>query len=240
MILLKIGRGEICLRGPNVFKGYYKDPAKTSETIDKDGWLHTGDVGIFLADGKLKIVDRKKNIFKLSQGEYVAAEKIENVYLKSSLVAQNFVHGDSMQSCLVAIIVLDPDQVPVWAEKNGLGGKSWKTKRKNVSKTLKSITNVDILFPNRHFYKFDQGLADLSKDPKLKKAIIEDITKIGRANKLLGYEIAKDIYLEATAWTPEDILTPTFKLQRRHAKEKYKDQIAEMYNRIGDVPGSKM
>ncbi|XP_072883824.1 LOW QUALITY PROTEIN: long-chain-fatty-acid--CoA ligase 5 [Hemitrygon akajei] len=116
------GEGEVCIKGANVFKGYLKDPERTSEAIDAEGWLHTGDVGKWLPNGTLKIIDRKKNIFKLAQGEYIAPEKIENVYIQSSLVAQVFVAGDSLQSYLVGIVVPDPEVLPEFATSKGFKG----------------------------------------------------------------------------------------------------------------------
>ena len=118
-------RGEVCFRGPPVFKGYLHQEALTAEAFDKDGWLHSGDVGEFLPNGTLKLIDRKKNLFKLAQGEYIAPEKIENVHARASLVAQSFVHGDSLKAVLVGVIVPDEETVAAWAEANGLKGKSF-------------------------------------------------------------------------------------------------------------------
>ncbi|TRY84934.1 hypothetical protein DNTS_004025 [Danionella cerebrum] len=136
------GEGEVCVKGPNVFQGYLKDPERTSEAVDKDGWLHTGDIGKWLPNGTLKIIDRKKHIFKLAQGEYIAPEKIENIYIRSDPVAQVFVHGDSLQACLVGVVVPDPDFLPGWAKRRGIEG-SYTDMCK--SKELKNAILEDII-----------------------------------------------------------------------------------------------
>eukprot|EP01130_Rhizamoeba_saxonica_P013861 TRINITY_DN5966_c0_g1_i1.p1 TRINITY_DN5966_c0_g1~~TRINITY_DN5966_c0_g1_i1.p1 ORF type:complete len:604 (-),score=135.99 TRINITY_DN5966_c0_g1_i1:40-1851(-) len=115
-------RGEVCIRGACVFKGYYKMPEKTAEAIDQDNWFHTGDIGQWNPTGTLSIIDRKKNIFKLAQGEYVAAEYLENVFLQSRYVGQIFVYGNSFQSYLVAIIIPDEDVLAMFAQSNNLNG----------------------------------------------------------------------------------------------------------------------
>ncbi|KAG1704307.1 hypothetical protein DVH05_006315 [Phytophthora capsici] len=115
-----MGRGEICVRGPLLFKGYYKQPDKTAEALDANGWLHTGDIGLWSPFGQLRIIDRKKNIFKLSQGEYVAPEKIENVLVTCPSIAQVFVAGDSFHSHVVGIIVPDEPAIRLVAKLNGM------------------------------------------------------------------------------------------------------------------------
>uniref|UniRef100_A0A7S4VNU1 AMP-dependent synthetase/ligase domain-containing protein n=1 Tax=Alexandrium monilatum TaxID=311494 RepID=A0A7S4VNU1_9DINO len=81
-----LGRGEVWIRGPGVTSGYFKQPEKTAEDFDKDGWFHTGDIGMFTPEGHLKIVDRKKNLVKLKGGEYVALEHMNATYNLADIV----------------------------------------------------------------------------------------------------------------------------------------------------------
>lgn len=115
-------RGECCMKGPSIFTGYYKRPDKTAEAFDAEGWFLTGDVVQIYPNGSIKIIDRSKNIFKLSQGEYIAPEKIEQIMVLSSLVAQCFIYGDSFKNACVCVIVPEEDAVKRWATENGVEG----------------------------------------------------------------------------------------------------------------------
>ena len=114
--------GEICVRGPNVFQGYFKAPELTQAAFDADGWLHTGDIGVLQSSGTIRIVDRRKHIFKLSQGEYISPEKVEQALSNCPLIAQSWVHGETIQDYLLAFIVLDEPGTMKWAAATGLAG----------------------------------------------------------------------------------------------------------------------
>jgi long-chain acyl-CoA synthetase len=106
--------GEIIVRGPNVMLGYYKRPDLTAEAIDKDGYFHTGDIGMF--DGKfLKITDRKKEIFKTSGGKYIAPQAIENKFKESPFIEQIMVIGEN-QRLPAALIIPDFAYIRKWCE----------------------------------------------------------------------------------------------------------------------------
>ncbi|WOL02121.1 long chain acyl-CoA synthetase 4 [Canna indica] len=114
-------RGEVCIKGSTLFSGYYKREDLTEEVM-VDGWFHTGDVGEWQPDGSLKIIDRKKNIFKLSQGEYVAVENLESIYGLVSAIDSIWVYGNSFESFLVAVINPSKQALEHWAEENGVTG----------------------------------------------------------------------------------------------------------------------
>jgi len=96
--------GEILTRGPHVMIGYYKNPEATAEIIDKDGWLHTGDIGRLVDEQYLKITDRKKEIFKLSAGKYIAPQVIETLLRESKYIDQAFVFGEGEKFASAIII----------------------------------------------------------------------------------------------------------------------------------------
>lgn len=109
--------GEILTRGPHVMMGYYKDPEYTRQMIDEQGWLHTGDIG-FLQDGKyLKITDRKKEIFKLSAGKYIAPQVIENMLKESNYIENCIVIGEN-QKFPSAILIPNFNKLHYWAAKH--------------------------------------------------------------------------------------------------------------------------
>lgn len=114
-------RGEICIRGSTLFSGYYKRQDLTDEVL-VDGWFSTGDIGEWKKDGSLKIIDRKKNIFKLSQGEYVAVENLESIYGQCEAIDQIWVYGNSFESTLLAVCVPNQPKLEEWAKSNGVEG----------------------------------------------------------------------------------------------------------------------
>jgi len=116
--------GEVLMRGGTVMAGYRNDPEKTAEAIDAEGWLHTGDVGEIDADGYLRIVDRKKELIINAAGKNMSPANIESkIKAASPLIGQVCAVGDN-RPYNVALIVLDPDVAPVFAQQHGIEGGS--------------------------------------------------------------------------------------------------------------------
>ncbi|WVQ77803.1 hypothetical protein IAR50_007493 [Cryptococcus sp. DSM 104548] len=113
--------GEILVRGPAIFKGYYKRPDLDKEAFTEDGWFRTGDVGQWNKDGTLSIVDRLKNLVKLSGGEYIAIEYLESIYKSCPLVANGAVIANGEHNQPAMVVVAHPQNLPAFAKKNGLG-----------------------------------------------------------------------------------------------------------------------
>lgn len=215
-------RGEVCLRGHNIFVGYHKLPDKTAEVLDKDGWLHTGDIGAIDETGNLSIIDRKKNIFKLSAGEYVAVEKIENALLSDAYVSQIFVYGDSNQSVVVAIVVPNLLAVRAWISRQ-------------------PPEKLDTLLIGPSGQASDQAIC---QNMQIKAMILNHLSHTGQSKGLAGYELVRNIFLESMPFTIEaDLLSSTLKLKRPKLKERYQDTIVDLYAEYNDmivkVPSSK-
>ncbi|WVN87664.1 uncharacterized protein L203_102850 [Cryptococcus depauperatus CBS 7841] len=139
-------QGEILVRGPAIFKGYYKRPDLDKEAFTEDGWFRTGDVGQWNKDGTLSIIDRLKNLVKLASGEYIAIEYLESIYKSCPLVSTGAIiaNGDHNQPAM--IVVAHPHNLPAFVKKNNLGeGEDLEhlcTDEKIVDATLKELNNI--------------------------------------------------------------------------------------------------
>eukprot|EP01026_Neomeris_dumetosa_P000737 TRINITY_DN10179_c0_g1_i6.p3 TRINITY_DN10179_c0_g1~~TRINITY_DN10179_c0_g1_i6.p3 ORF type:complete len:254 (-),score=34.02 TRINITY_DN10179_c0_g1_i6:701-1417(-) len=195
-------QGEVLIRGPNVFQGYYKMPEKTAEVLDSDGFFHTGDIGEVTPIGSLRIIDRKKNIFKLSQGEYIAVEKLETDYKSNEFVDQIWVYGDSMKNNIVAIVV-PSEQKLMQLVKQGEGDGDEESFEKVC--TRQDVRDAVLV-----------SLKETCAEKKLKG--FERISAVYLEPEPFSVE--------------NGLLTPSFKLQRHFLKKRFQKQIDAMYAQL--------
>ncbi|EFC45835.1 predicted protein [Naegleria gruberi] len=205
--------GEVCIRGPNISLGYYKEEEKTREVYDTDGWFHTGDIGRWLPSGQLAIVDRKKNMFKLAQGEYVAAENVEGKLSEANYVSRLWVYGDSYKTFLVGFVAVNGLKLLDWALQN---------------QKLANVTAISQLSESQQL----EHLEKLCADESVNKMILKELERVGKEKKLLGFEMVKAIKL-----LPRDFefypgcTTPKLSLVRNKLRDLFQKDIDEMYEK---------
>ena len=115
--------GELLIRGGNVMVGYYRDPVKTAEAIDSDGWVHSGDIAQLGPDGHYRIVDRKKELIITSSGKNISPANLEAVAKSSPIIGQAVAIGDG-HSYITVLVVLDPQVAPIWGKAHGITSSS--------------------------------------------------------------------------------------------------------------------
>ena len=198
-------RGEICIRGNCIFKGYFKNTEETNRIIDKDGWLHSGDVGVILTKNgnSLKVIDRVKNLFKLSQGEYVAPDKVQNILIHSKYIHQIFLYGESQYNYAVALVFPELNECIKFLEEN-----------KKLGEIDYGNINYDGLYKNKI----------------MEDEIVKDCDLLGRKFGLKGFELPKKIRIIKEQFSVENnLMTPTLKLRLKNIRNKYYVEIKSLY-----------
>ncbi len=192
------GRGEVCVKGHSVSLGYYTLPEKTKEVFDEEGWFHTGDIGQFMEDGSVRIVDRVKNLVKLKGGEYVALENMEMTYGNSAFVdavaGGICCYGDGDMDRPVALMQLNEPIAMQWAKDNGIDG------------DFEAVKN------SKELYEF----------------VLKDMKNEAAKGGLSHLERLVAVAFLTEPWTPENgCLTAANKLQRRVVVETFAKEFEE-------------
>jgi len=197
-------RGELCYRGC-FFKGYFKNKEEYDHIVDKDGWLHSGDVGVILTNNgnSLKLIDRVKNLFKLNQGEYVAPDKVQKILMSSKYISQIFLYGESQYNYAIALIYPDLKECIGFLKEN------------------KKMGDMD-------YDKINHN--DLCENKIMEDEILKDCDLVGRKLGLKGFELPKKLRLINEGFSVENnLMTPTLKLKQNNIRAKYKDELKKMY-----------
>ena len=208
-----------------MMNGYYKNEEATAKVLNKEtGWFSTGDIGRINPNGTVSIIDRRKNLFKTSTGEYIASEKVENTYLRAGLVGQIWIYGNSFKSFVVAVIVPDA-QVLVEKLK---AEKLWSEEDSKITVATKEY--------GARFKEVCEKNRELCK-----KLVLADMKQFEETLK--RFEKIKDIYLEFEIDellqgfnVANGLLTPTFKKKRPPLLRKYVDNIKALYTANGEPP----
>ena len=190
------GRGEILVKGPSVSLGYYMMPDKTKEVYRDDGFFHTGDIGQFMEDGSVRIVDRVKNLVKLKGGEYIAIENMEMTYGNSKFVdaiaGGICCYGDGDMDRPIALLQLSEPNSMAWAKKNNVTG----------------------------------DFATVKESKELYDAVMADMKNEHKKGGLSHLEKLVAVVFLTDPWTPENgCLTAANKLQRRAVIEKFSKEF---------------
>ncbi|GKT29649.1 AMP-binding enzyme, partial [Aduncisulcus paluster] len=199
-------RGELCIRGANIFCGYHGLPDKTKEVFDKDGYFHTGDIAQYV-DGRVQIIDRKKCVYKLSHGEFVSAEALERAYSSSPYVEGSFVYCNRYESFVLAVVQINDKEV-----REGL-----------VTEGVLTQREVDEL----------DTRTKLCNTMKVISFVHKSVILSCREAGLRSFEIPRAIILECEEWTIDNkCMTPSLKIRRPFLRSMYERRFLDIFRRI--------
>lgn len=201
----KNNQGEILISGAPVLKEYYKNPEETKKAFEyEEGWFSTGDIGEWTSTGALKVIDRKKNLVKTLNGEYIALEKIESIYRSNKYVLNICCYADENKVKPVGIILPNEAQVKELIFKLGL------------DKKAKSASEIEI--------------SNFIENKKLVKEITKSVLDTGKSGGLNGIELILGCVLVDDEWTPESgYVTSAQKLQRKKILGSVKERVDQLY-----------
>lgn len=211
-------RGELWVKSTKpTSPGYFQDQENTSATFGEDGWIATGDIVEYMDDSRrIRIIDRKKNVFKLAQGEFVAPEKLENLFIKSPFIRNCLVYGNGKRDYVLAAV--DPDTA-----------------------FLRKWVKEHPLFAELVGFSDGGKIEEIYDNSEVNRLILEDIQMIALKEGLRKFETPQGLLISSNEWTIENrFLTPSFKTNRLVLCAHFKTQFEDLYVSLENAMTTKI